>query len=248
MTNTVAKTTMTKTAVDGTSVDDMDWAGLTAALDRTGYAVTPPVLKPEECAALVALYDQPEPWRSKVEMARHRFGSGEYQYFAHPLPEAVTALREAFYPHLVPVANHWYDLLGFPDRFPDRLAEFLDRCHAAGQTKPTPLLLRYRQGDYNCLHQDIYGDHAFPLQVMVALSQPGEDYTGGEFLLVENLPRSQSRGTAITLNQGQAVIWPTRHRPGAGNRGPYRIGVRHGVSNVRAGLRHTLGVIFHDAA
>jgi uncharacterized protein len=243
---------MTETAVHETSVPDtvreMDWSALTAALDSTGYAVTPPVLGPAECAALVALYDRPEPWRSRVEMARHRFGSGEYQYFAHPLPDQVTALREAFYPRLAPVANRWNELLRFPDRFPDRLAEFLDRCHAAGQTRPTPLLLRYREGDYNCLHQDIYGDHAFPFQVMVALSRPGEDYTGGEFLLVENLPRQQSRGTAITLDQGQAVIWPTRHRPGAGTRGSYRIGVRHGVSTIRAGLRHTLGVIFHDAA
>src|SRR5690349_14291064 len=181
---------MTETAVHETSVHDMDWAELAGTLDRTGYAVTPPVLGPEECAALVALYDRPEPWRSRVDMARHRFGSGEYQYFANPLPDTVAALREAFYPHLVPVANRWNELLRFPDQFPDRLADYLDRCHGAGQTKPTPLMLRYRAGDYNCLHRDIYGEEAFPLQVMVALSQVVEDYDGGEFLLVEILPRA----------------------------------------------------------
>jgi len=226
---------------------EWDWGIIGASLDQSGYAVTPPVLSETECGRLVALYDEPEHWRSRVDMARHRFGSGEYKYFARPLPPMVAALRTALYPRLAPVANAWHERLGLPDRFPAESAPFLDRCHAAGQTRPTPLLLRYRAGDYNCLHQDIYGEQAFPLQVVVALSRLGEDYTGGEFLLVENLPRAQSRGAAITLRQGQAAIWPTRYRPGTGSRGYYRITVRHGVSTVHTGSRHTLGVIFHDA-
>lgn len=230
------------------SVDSWDWAELTESLDRHGYAVTPRLLTAEQCAELVGRYDEPEHWRSRVDMARHRFGSGEYKYFANPLPDVVTELRAAFYPRLAPVANDWYEKLRLPDRFPAELDSFLRRCHAAGQTRPTPLMLRYREGDYNCLHQDIYGTHAFPLQLMVALSEVDVDYAGGEFLLVENLPRAQSRGTAITVRQGQAVIWATRHRPELGGRGYYRVGVRHGVSTVRRGLRHTLGVIFHDAA
>ena len=229
------------------TVGRWDWSELHGTLARQGYAVTPRALSATECAELVALYDEPDRWRARIDMARHRFGSGEYKYFAHPLPDVVAGLRSAFYPRLAPVANAWQEQLGLSERFPDELDAFLDRCHAAGQSRSTPLVLRYGAGDYNCLHQDIYGEHAFPLQVVFALSRLGEDYTGGEFLLVENLPRQQSRGTAITLEQGQAVIWPTRHRPGAGSRGFYRIGVRHGVSVVRTGHRHTLGVIFHDA-
>ncbi|HEX3778913.1 MAG TPA: 2OG-Fe(II) oxygenase [Pseudonocardiaceae bacterium] len=225
-----------------------DWSALGAALDQQGYAITPTALSAADCATLIGYYDQPRHWRSKVIMARHRFGSGEYQYFANPLPRPVVGLRTATYPHLVPIANAWYERLGFDTRFPAELDAFLARCHAAGQTRPTPLLLRYQREDYNCLHQDIYGEHAFPLQLMVALSQVEVDYTGGEFLLVENLPRAQSRGRSITLDRGQAVIWPTRYRPGVGQRGDYRITVRHGVSTVHSGLRHTLGVIFHDAA
>jgi uncharacterized protein len=225
----------------------LDWQSLTASLDRSGYAVTPPVLSAAECRQVVALYDDPSRWRSRVDMARHRFGSGEYQYFANPLPEPVVRLREAFYGPLATVANSWNDRLGEPVRFPPRLGEFLERCRAAGQTRPTPLVLRYGPGDYNCLHQDVYGEHTFPFQLVVGLSRLGEDYTGGEFLLVENLPRAQSRGTAITFAQGQAVVWPVRQRPGAGSRGFYRIGVRHGVSEVRSGSRETLGIIFHDA-
>jgi hypothetical protein len=225
-----------------------DWPALAKALDEHGYAVTPPVLSPAECRRLVALYDQPDHWRSHLDMARHRFGSGEYQYFAAPLPDEVGQLREAFYPRLVEVANTWSEQLGLAARFPSGLTAFLDRCHAAGQTKPTPLVLRYHAGDYNCLHQDIYGEHAFPLQVAVALSRRDEDYTGGEFLLVDNIPRAQSRGTAVTTEQGEAVIWATQYRPGTGTRGHYRIQVRHGVSTLRSGTRHTLGVIFHDAA
>ncbi|HVE96760.1 MAG TPA: 2OG-Fe(II) oxygenase [Pseudonocardiaceae bacterium] len=230
------------------TVQRWNWPQLYESLDQRGYAVTPPVLPAVQCDALVRLYDQPAHWRTRVDMARHRFGSGQYQYFDHPLPDVVARLRRALYPQLVPVANAWYERLRLPERFPDRLEDFLDRCHAAGQTRPTPLVLRYSKDDYNCLHQDLYGEHAFPLQAMVALSQLGTDYTGGEFLLVENLPRAQSRGTAITLDQGQAVIWPTRYRPGSGTRGYYRITMRHGVSAIRSGHRNTLGIIFHDAA
>jgi hypothetical protein len=225
----------------------LDWQSLTASLDSRGYAVTPPVLSARECRQVAALYDDPTRWRSRVDMARHRFGSGEYQYFANPLPEPVVRLREAFYGPLATVANTWNERLGEEVRYPARLGEFLDRCHLAGQTKPTPLVLRYEPGDYNCLHQDVYGEHTFPFQLVVALSRLGEDYTGGEFLLVENLPRAQSRGTAITFQQGQAVVWPVRQRPGVGSRGFYRIGVRHGVSEIRSGRRETLGIIFHDA-
>jgi uncharacterized protein len=229
-------------------LDGLDWQELRSSLDRAGYAVTPPMLSAAECAELAALYDEDQHWRSRVDMARHRFGSGEYKYFTRPLPDLVSQLRAAFYPPLAEAANAWNDRLGIGDRYPERLEDFLDRCHAAGQTRPTPLILRYGPGDYNCLHQDIYGELAFPLQLMVMLSRGGDDYTGGEFLLVENLPRAQSRGTAVTLRQGEAVIWPVRVRPGAGSRGFYRIGVRHGVSVIRSGQRHTLGVIFHDAA
>jgi hypothetical protein len=229
-------------------IETVDWDAVTGALRRDGYAVTPPVVSGEECARIAGMYDEAGRWRSRVDMGRHRFGSGEYKYFAYPLPETVDGLRRAFYPRLAPVANEWYEQLGLRERYPAGLDEFLERCHAAGQVKPTPLVLRYGAGDYNCLHQDVYGDHAFPMQVMVVLSRVGEDFTGGEFLLVENLPRAQSRGTAIVQRQGQAVIWPTRHRPGTGTRGHYRIGVRHGVSTIRSGARHSLGIIFHDAA
>lgn len=216
-------------------------------LDRQGHAVTPPLLTPEECTALTGLYDDAAPWRSRVDMARHRFGAGEYKYFDYPLPESVARLRAAFYPVLAPIANAWQECLRLPDRYPEDLDGFLGRCHAAGQTRATPLVLRYGAGGYNRLHQDIYGEHAFPLQLMVMLSPP-DAYDGGEFLLVEQIPRAQSRGTVVTPRQGEGVIWPTRYRPGRGTRGFYRVAVRHGVSTVRSGNRHTLGVIFHDAA
>lgn len=231
-----------------TTVTNWDWPAIAASLDERGYAVAGPALTSAQCADLVALYERPEPWRSRIDMARYRFGSGEYRYFAHPLPDPVVELRRACYPRLAPIANAWHEQLRLPGRFPDELDDYLDICHRSGQTKPTPLLLRYGPGDYNCLHQDIYGEQAFPLQVMVALSRLGEDYTGGEFLLVENLPRAQSRGRVVTLPQGHAVIWPTRHRPGLGTRGHYRIAVRHGVSPIETGTRHALGIIFHDAA
>lgn len=216
-------------------------------LDRHGHAVTPPLLTPDECAALAGLYDEQGPWRSRVDMARHRFGLGEYKYFDYPLPEPVARLRTAIYPLLAPLANAWQECLRLPDRFPEDLDAYLAECHEAGQRRATPLVLRYGEDGYNCLHQDIYGEKAFPLQLMVMLSERSS-YEGGEFLLVEQIPRAQSRGTAITLDQGQGIIWPTRYRPARGTRGFYRVAVRHGVSTVRSGRRHTLGVIFHDAA
>jgi hypothetical protein len=226
----------------------IDWTDVAAGLDTSGWAPLGNLLSADECEALAACYDNERGFRSTIVMARHGFGRGEYKYFAYPLPGIVAALRPALYAPLVPIANRWNEAMGIAVRYPATHADFIARCHAAGQTRPTPLLLRYGAGDYNCLHQDLYGEHAFPLQAMVALSQLGTDYTGGEFLLVENLPRAQSRGTAITLDQGQAVIWPTRYRPGFGTRGYYRITMRHGVSVLRSGHRHTLGIIFHDAA
>jgi len=230
-----------------TSVDRLDWDALEACLHQRGFAQTPPLLSPAECREIVQLYDEPGHWRSRVDMARHRFGSGEYQYFCYPLPPLVDRLRHAFYPHLATVANAWHAQLGMPRQFPADLESFLEECHAAGQTQPTPLVLRYGAGDYNCLHQDVYGELTFPLQVVILLSERGRDFTGGEFLLVENLPRAQSRGRAIALDQGQALIWPTRQRPAQGPRGHYRIAVRHGVSEILSGHRHTLGLIFHEA-
>jgi hypothetical protein len=228
----------------------LDWAGIGAALDEGGVAGLGPVLTPAECRVLAGLYDQgdPSPFRSRVVMARHGFGRGEYQYFAAPLPEAVAALRAALYPRLVPVANRWHAALGLEARFPEDHAEFLARCHAAGQVKPTPLLLRYGPGDYNCLHQDLYGEHVFPLQVVFLLSDPGAEFTGGEFLLTEQRPRMQSRAEVVPLRQGEGAVFAVRHRPVQGTRGTYRVAMRHGVSRVRSGRRHTLGIIFHDAA
>jgi hypothetical protein len=229
-------------------VDALPWTALLRHLDERGHAVIPALLTAAECREVAALFDRPEPWRARVEMARHGFGEGEYRYFAAPLPPLVAELRETLYPRLASVANTWNERLRLAERFPDHLGEFLDRCHAAGQSRPTPLVLRYEVGGHNRLHQDVYGELTFPLQVVVALSRLNDDYTGGEFLLVENLPRAQSRGTAITLEQGEAVVWPVRHRPGAGRNGYHRVGVRHGVSTVRRGRRETLGIIFHDAA
>ena len=220
----------------------------TAELDAQGVARLGPVLTPAECQALVALYEQPSLFRSRVVMARHGYGRGEYQYFAEALPDAVQALREALYPKLVPVANRWNAAMGLTVRYPEVHAEFLARCHAAGQAKPTPLLLRYGPGDYNCLHQDLYGEHVFPLQVVVLLSAPGEDFTGGEFVLTEQRPRMQSRAEVVPLAQGEAAVFAVAQRPVQGSRGSYRVTMRHGVSRLRTGQRHTLGIIFHDAA
>ena len=223
-----------------------DWPRIAADLDATGWA-TFPLLAPEACALLRSGYDQPI-FRSRIVMARHGFGRGEYQYYAAPLPEPVAGLRAALYPPLAAVANAWAARLGEPDRYPPSHADFLARCHAAGQTRPTPLLLRYGPGDYNCLHQDIYGELAFPLQVAVLLSASGDDFTGGEFVLVEQRPRMQSRAEVVPLAQGEAVVFAVNRRPVAGTRGDHAVRMRHGVSRIRSGQRMTLGIIFHDAA
>lgn len=224
-----------------------DWGRAEAELDDRGCALLPGLLSAADCAALAALYERPDRFRSKVIMQRHGFGQGEYQYFAYPLPEPVAALRCALYEPLVPIANRWQQALGLDARFPARHADFIARCHAAGQRRPTPLLLRYREGDYNCLHQDLYGEQVFPLQIAVLLSEPGEDFEGGEFVLTEQRPRQQSRPEVVPLRRGDAVLFAVNQRPVTGTRGIYRVAMRHGVSRLRAGRRHTLGLIFHDA-
>ncbi|HYM73194.1 MAG TPA: 2OG-Fe(II) oxygenase [Stellaceae bacterium] len=221
---------------------------LAAAFDRDGYAVLPGMLDAEECRQLAALYDDRDAFRSRVVMARHGFGQGEYKYLAYPLPPIVAGLREALYPRVAPIANRWQRQLGLAAQFPDTLAAYLARCHAAGQQRPTPLILKYGPGDYNCLHQDLYGELVFPIQATVLLSRPAEDFAGGEFLLVEQRPRRQSKGEVVALRQGDAVLFPVNHRPVAGTRGFYRVTMRHGVSRVHSGQRFTLGIIFHDAA
>lgn len=226
----------------------LPWGDLAAELDAHGCAVIRGLLEARTCAAVAGWYDEPRLFRSHVVMARHGFGRGEYRYFAYPLPDLVAGLRAAFYPPLATIANRWSGLLGGTSRYPAGHADFLARCHAAGQSRPTPLLLRYGPGDYNCLHQDLYGEHVFPLQAAVLLSEPGRDFEGGEFVLTEQRPRMQSRAEVVPLRQGDAVVFPVRDRPVQGSRGPYRVTLRHGVSRLRAGARHTLGVIFHDAA
>ena len=218
------------------------------ALDAQGWTVLGGLLAPGECRALAALYDDEARFRSKVVMARHGFGRGEYKYFAYPLPARIQALRARLYAELAPIANRWNETMKAPARFPPAHDEFLARCHAAGQTRPTPLLLRYGAGDYNCLHQDLYGEQVFPLQVAVLLSVPGEDFTGGEFVLTEQRPRMQSRAMVVPLEQGDGVVFAVNRRPVQGARGSYRVTLRHGVSALRSGARHTLGIIFHDAA
>jgi uncharacterized protein len=225
----------------------LDWAHVAGELDTHGCATTPALLASEECSALAGMYGSEPPFRSKVVMARHGFGRGEYKYFAYPLPETVAALRDALYPPLADIANRWNETMGTAVRYPAEHSAFLARCHKAGQVRPTPLLLQYGEGDYNCLHQDLYGEHVFPLQVTVLLSQPDDDFTGGEFVLTEQRPRMQSRAEVVPLKQGQAVIFPVHHRPVRGTRGSYRVNMRHGVSRLRSGRRHTLGIIFHDA-
>jgi hypothetical protein len=227
---------------------DLDAEALGRSLDSAGFALLPGLVSPKECVELAALYDDGRRFRSRVVMARHGFGRGEYQYFANPLPPKVTALRRALYPVLAPTANRWMEALRRPDRYPDGLAEFLARCHAAGQTLPTPLLLRYGSGDFNCLHQDLYGPLVFPLQLTVLLSRPGADFTGGEFVLTHQRPRMQSRADVVPLQQGDAVVFAVNERPVQGARRISRQRVRHGVSEVHSGRRHTLGIIFHDAA
>ncbi|NRQ35651.1 2OG-Fe(II) oxygenase [Nonomuraea sp. NN258] len=236
------------TITDPERVAGADWPRLTGELDAHGCALTPRLLGPAECTEISALYDDVTRFRSTVDMARHRFGSGQYRYFGHPFPEQVGRLRAAFYPHLLPIARDWAARLGRPAPWPDDFDEWLDLCHRAGQTRPTPILLRYRQDDWNALHRDLYGDLVFPLQVVIGLDRPGDDYTGGEFLLVEQRPRAQSRGTVTLLPQGHGLIFTTRDRPVRSARGWSAAPVRHGVSTVRSGLRHTLGLVFHDAA
>jgi uncharacterized protein len=228
-------------------VTTLDWAAISARLEASGCATTGALLAPAECAALAQTYDLDAAFRSRIVMARHGFGRGEYKYFNDPLPALITELRAALYPPLAEIANRWNEAMGADKRYPNDHAEYLERCHRAGQTKPTPLLLRYDEGDYNCLHQDLYGELVFPLQVTVLLARPGADFTGGEFVLTEQRPRMQSRAEVVQLSYGEAVIFPVHHRPVRGTRGIYRVNMRHGVSRVHSGRRHTLGVIFHDA-
>jgi uncharacterized protein len=226
----------------------IDWSGVAAELDQFGAAVIESLVSGAECAALAALYAEEPRFRSRVVMARHGFGRGEYKYFAYPLPEPVARLRVALYPPLAALANRWQAALGLRARFPGSLAAYLRRCHAAGQRRPTPLLLRYGADDYNCLHQDLYGEHVFPLQLTVLLSEPGRDFTGGEFVMTEQRPRMQSRAQVVPLRQGDAVVFAVHQRPVRGTRGVYKVNLRHGVSRVRSGERYTAGIIFHDAA
>ncbi len=228
-------------------IAQLDWPEIRQLLEADGFARLPPLLSPQECADLGAMYEVREHFRNRVEMARFRFGLGEYKYFATPLPPIVAELRASLYPRVVPVANDWMKALRIRASYPETLDDFLDQCHRRGQTKPTPLLLRYEAGGYNCMHQDLYGEIAFPLQFTFMLSRYGEDYTGGEFLLLEQRPRAQSRCDAITLEPGAAIVFATRYRPVKGSRGYYRVNVRHGISRVRNGRRFALGIIFHDA-
>lgn len=225
----------------------LDWQRIGEELDQQGAAVMPGVLPRDECAALAANYSRDELFRSRVIMARHGFGRGEYKYFDYPLPEPVVVLRAGLYPQLAGIANRWNEAMGIEAHYPAEHAQFLERCHQAGQTKATPLLLEYREGDYNCLHQDLYGEHVFPLQATFLLSEPGRDFTGGEFVLTEQRPRMQSRPQVIPLGLGDGVVFAVNQRPVRGTRGTYRVTMRHGVSRIRSGRRQTLGIIFHDA-
>ena len=224
-----------------------DWSTLALDLSNYGCAVLEKLLTPEECAAIAALYPHEEHFRSHIHMARHGFGKGEYRYFKYPLPELLGGLRTALYPRLAPIANDWNERMGEARRYPGEHAAFLALCHEAGQGRPTPLLLQYGPGDFNCLHQDLYGDLAFPIQVAILLSEPGRDFTGGEFVLTEQRPRMQSRAEVVALRQGDAVAFAVHNRPVKGANGHYRVNLRHGVSRIRSGKRHTLGIIFHDA-
>ncbi|HEY6903134.1 MAG TPA: 2OG-Fe(II) oxygenase [Candidatus Acidoferrales bacterium] len=229
-------------------IDALNWESAEDSLSRRGYAVTAPILSPDECASLAAMYGDESRFRSQIVMERYRFGVGDYKYFANPLPEIIASLRTAAYPHLAKVANQWAEALGEKSpRFPAEHAAFLKICHKAGQTKPTPLLLHYETGGYNCLHQDIYGEVAFPLQMVFLLRQQGRDWEGGEFLLVEQQPRAQSKAEVVHADRGQAIIFTTCYRPVRGTRGYYRVNVKHGVRRLHRGTRYTLGIIFHDA-
>ncbi len=230
------------------ALDSLDTGRLAADLDQQGHAIIERLLEPAACEALAVLYDDEARFRNRIVMARHGFGQGEYRYFAYPLPEPIASLRGRLYALLAPIANRWSSALGQDVRYPECHVQFLARCHAAGQSKPTPLLLRYGAGDYNCLHQDLYGEHVFPLQVVVLLAQPGRDFSGGEFVMTEQRPRMQSRPMVVPLQKGDAAVIAVHERPVAGTRGVYRVKLRHGVSRVRSGRRHTAGIIFHDAA
>ena len=223
------------------------WPELERDLDSQGNAVLHRLISPEECGQLAALYDQEEGFRSRIVMARHGFGRGEYKYFDYPLPPLIGELRSSLYRQLAPIANRWNQAMNVGVRYPDSHSEFLERCHQSGQRRATPLLLRYTAGDYNCLHQDVYGEHVFPLQVAILLSRPQQDFTGGEFVMTEQRPRMQSRAEVVPLSQGDGVVFTVRQRPVQGSRGVYRVNLRHGVSRIRSGRRHTLGIIFHDA-
>jgi hypothetical protein len=225
----------------------IDWTGMESDLDRDGFGLVPDLLSRDECEQIHGLYNVNELFRSRVVMERHGFGRGEYQYFSYPLPEIVTGLRTAAFPHLVSIANRWNELMGTDARFPGQHREYLDQCHRAGQERPTPLMLQYGEGDYNCLHQDLYGEEVFPLQLAILLSEPGRDFTGGEFVMTEQRPRTQSRPMVVPLRRGDGVVFAVSQRPVRGTRGTYRVNMRHGVSRVRSGNRHTLGIIFHDA-
>ena len=228
-------------------VSAIDWEQVSHDLDAQGGATVARLLSPAECDTLAALYEQDELFRSRVVMARHGFGRGEYKYFRYPLPEIIAELRTVLYPHLVPIANRWNTAMGIDVRYPERHADYIARCHRAGQVRPTPLLLQYGKDDYNCLHQDLYGEQVFPLQVTILLSEPEKDFTGGEFVMTEQRPRMQSRPIVVPLRQGDTVFFAVNQRPVQGSRGVYRVTLRHGVSRVRSGHRRTLGVIFHDA-
>jgi hypothetical protein len=229
-------------------IEALAWDAIAATLDARGHATTGPLLDPDACTALIALYSDATRFRSRIVMQRHAFGRGEYQYFDYPLPPVVRDLRDALYPHLAPLANRWNEALRSDTRFPATLPAYLKQCHAAGQTRPTPLMLKYGPDDFNCLHQDLYGPFIFPMQVTILLSDPVHNFAGGEFLLVEQRPRAQSRAEVVPLRRGEAVIFAVNHRPVQGDRGFYRVALRHGVSRVRSGERYTLGIIFHDAA
>lgn len=229
------------------SIETIDWLRVERDLDAEGHAVLEKLLEPEECAAIAGLYERADVFRSRVVMTRHGYGRGEYKYFSYPLPGRIASLRAGLYPHLVPIANRWNEEMGIDVRFPIEHSRFLERCHEAGQTRPTPLLLQYVEGDYNSLHQDLYGEHVFPLQVAILLSSPGKDFTGGEFVMTEQRPRMQSRPMVVPLGQGDAVVFAVHQRPVQGTKGTYRVQLRHGVSRIGSGRRHTMGIIFHDA-
>ena len=233
--------------IEKMKIEKIDWDGVSQDLDEQGSAMIDQLLSVDECRAISSLYPEDGAFRSKVVMGRHGFGRGEYKYFSYPLPDLIAGLRTAVYPRLVPIANRWNTAMGIDVRYPEQHADFIERCHQAGQVRPTPLLLQYGAGDYNCLHQDLYGEHVFPLQLAILLSEPGKDFTGGEFVMTEQRPRMQSRPMVVPLRQGDGVVFAVHNRPVQGTRGFYRVNLRHGVSRIHSGHRYTVGIIFHDA-